>query len=135
MSLTGCARTLPRSLLALPLSLALVGCGSPPASRVKAEVACTREKEWLRYRCAVTLTDRQSGKPVERASVVLTADMPSMPLVHSVPPTTAAPGLARGTYQGVIALEMAGRWVIGIRVTGPVTDAFTHNLDVTPFPG
>lgn len=86
-------------------------------------------------RCAVNLTDRQSGKPVEGASLVLTADMPSVPLVHSVRLATAAPGRAPGTYQGVIQLEMAGRWVIGIRVTDPVSDAFTHNLDVSTPPG
>lgn len=122
-------------LLVLPLVLALGGCGSPAASPVKAQVACAQEKGWLRYRCTVTLSDRQTGKPIEGANVVLSADMPSMPLVHSVPPTPATAGSAPGAYEGVLQLEMAGRWVIGIRVTGPVSDAFTHDLDVSTPPG
>ena len=135
MSTSGYGKTFHRAaLLPLPLLVSLAGCGTPAASPVKAEVACAREKEWLRYRCAVTLTNRQSGKPVERANVVLTADMPSMLLVHSVPPVSAAPGATPSVYQGVIQLEMVGRWVIAVRVTGPVTDAFTHDLDATTLP-
>lgn len=122
-------------LLALPLVLALGGCGSPAASPVKAQVACAQERGWLRYRCTVTLSDRQTGKPIEGANVVLTADMPSMPLVHSVPPAPATAGSAAGAYEGFLQLEMAGRWVIGIRVTGPVSDAFTHDLDASTPPG
>lgn len=124
-------RAIGPALLVLPVIVLLSGCGSPAARSVRAEVACAREKGWLRYRCAVTLTDRQLGKPIEGASVVLTADMPSMPLVHSVPPVRAAPGATPGAYEGVIQFEMAGRWMIGVRVTGPVTDAFVHDLDVT----
>jgi hypothetical protein len=55
--------------------------------------------------------------------------MPSMPLAHSVRPAGAA-GTAPGVYRGTLELEMAGRWVIAARVTGPVSDQFTRVVDI-----
>jgi hypothetical protein len=52
--------------------------------------------------CTVTLTDRATGRPVEGATVTLSADMPSMPLAHSVPPAGAA-GAAPGVYRGTLS--------------------------------
>lgn len=115
---------------AFVFALVLAGCGSPSPSPLKAELTCAPEKVWLRYHCSVILADRKSGQPVEGASVVLTADMPSMPLVHNVAPASATPGARPGTYQAAIQFEMAGRWVITIRVTGPVADALSHDLEV-----
>lgn len=112
------------------LALALVGCGAPPASRLKAELTCRPEPGWLRYQCAVTLTERKGGRPIEGAAVVLVADMPSMPLVHNVAPAAATPGPRPGTYVAGLQFEMSGRWVVTIRVTGPVADALTQDLEV-----
>jgi hypothetical protein len=93
-------------------------------------LTCRPEAGWLRYQCAVTLTERKDGRPIEGASVTLTADMPSMPLVHNVAPAAATPGPRPGTYVASLQLEMAGRWVVTIRVTGPAADAVTHDLEV-----
>jgi len=113
--------------------LALGGaCGAPSPASVAAEVSCVPEASVLRQRCTVRLSDRRTGRALEGATVTLTADMPSMPLAHSVPPVTATPGDRPGTYQGALELEMTGRWVVAIRVKGPVNDQLTHTLDVSP---
>lgn len=107
-------------------------CTPPAPGSVAAEVACVAESSALRQRCRVRLTDRRTGRPVEGATVTLTADMPSMPLAHSARPITAAPAGAAGTYQGMLELEMAGRWVVAVRIAGPVQDQVTHPIEVNP---
>ena len=104
-------------------------CAAPAAPSVTAEISCVPLARALSQLCTVTLTDRATGRPVEGAKVTLSADMPSMPLAHSVPPAGAA-GTAPGVYRGTLELEMAGRWVIAARVTGPVSDQFTRVVDV-----
>ena len=52
-----------------------------------------------------------------------------MPLAHSMPPVTATPA-GNGRYEGLLDLDMAGRWVIAVRITGPVQDQVTHPIDV-----
>lgn len=116
--------------VALVLALLPSAC-SPPAPRaLDIRVSCAPEGHALRQRCAVTLTDRRTGRPVEGAAVSLHADMPSMPLAHSVRPVTATRGSPAGTYHGTLELEMTGRWVIAVRVAGPVHDQVTHAIDV-----
>lgn len=114
------------------LGVLAAGCAPPAPASVTAEVACVPEASALRQRCSVRLTDRRTGRPVEGATVTLTADMPSMPLAHSVRPVTAAPVPPAGTYQGTLELEMAGRWVIAARIAGPVQDQVTHPIEVNP---
>ena len=84
----------------------------------------------MRQRCSVTIIDRRTGRPVNGATVTLAADMPSMPLAHSVRPTTASAGMPPGTYDGTLELEMAGRWVVTVRIAGPMYDQVTHTIDV-----
>jgi hypothetical protein len=113
--------------------LALAGaCSPPPPASLAAEISCVPEASPLRQRCTVRLRDRATDRAVEDARVTLTADMPSMPLVHSVAPVAATPGPGPGTYQGTLELEMAGRWVVAVRVQGPVADQLTHTLDIAP---
>jgi len=116
---------------ALPLLAALsVACSpsAPPPPTV--QVSCVPEASPLRQRCTVTIIDRRTGRPVNGAAVTLAADMPSMPLAHSVRPVTATPGAGAGTYDGALELEMTGRWVITVRIAGPVYDQVTHTIDV-----
>ena len=101
---------------------------SPP--RLDARVSCVPETHRLRQLCSVTLTDRRTGGAVEGATVTLHADMPSMPLAHGVRPAAARSGATAGTYYGTLELEMAGRWVIAVRIAGPVSDQLTHSIDV-----
>lgn len=116
------------TLLAL-LALA-AGCLPPGPPSVRAELSCVPEGAVLRQRCTVTLTDRRTGQGVGGATVTLHADMPSMPLVHAVRPVTATPGARAGSYHGTLELEMSGRWVIAVRIAGPVNDQITHILEV-----
>ncbi len=116
---------------ALPLLAALsVACSpsAPPPPTV--QVSCVPEASPLSQRCSVTIIDRRTGRPVNGATVTLAADMPSMPLAHSVRPATASAGIAPGTYHGTLELEMAGRWVVTVRIAGPVYDQVTHTIDV-----
>ena len=116
---------------ALPLLAILsVACSpsAPPPPTV--QVSCVPEASPLRQRCSVTILDRRTGRPLNGATVTLAADMPSMPLAHSVRPATATPGAEPGTYRGTLELEMVGRWVVTVRIAGPVYDQVTHTIDV-----
>lgn len=108
----------------------LVGCTPPAPAAVDVAVACTAESTALRQRCQVRLADRRTGRPIEGATVTLSADMPSMPLAHAVVPVRATPTGAPGTYQGTLDLEMAGRWMVAVRIAGPVSDQLTQPLEV-----
>src|SRR5439155_19127235 len=115
---------------AIALVALAVGCSAPAPVSVDVGVSCAAETAVLRQRCTVTLRDRRTGRAVDGATVVLQADMPSMPLVHTVRPVVAAPGGPPGTYHGTLELEMTGHWVIAVRVTGPVSDQVTQALEV-----
>lgn len=98
---------------------------------VRATVICEPAEEDLVYRCVIKLTDRKTGAPVGGAVVVITADMPSMPTAHHMRPIEATPGDAPGIYQAMLKLEMAGRWALRIKVTGPITDQIVHAEEFT----
>jgi hypothetical protein len=106
------------------------GCSPPPPQAVSVALQCTAESHPLRQRCTVQVTDRGTGRGVAGATITLLADMPSMPLVHALPPVTAAPESPPGTYRATLTLEMAGRWVVQVRIAGPIADQTTHVIDV-----
>ncbi|OGK78774.1 MAG: hypothetical protein A2X51_13130 [Candidatus Rokubacteria bacterium GWC2_70_24] len=114
----------------LGLGLLAVGCSPPAPQAVAVDVSCVPESRPLRRLCTVRITDRQTGAAVRGATVTLHADMPSMPMAHSVPPAPAAPGAEPGVYRGVVELEMRGRWVVAVRIAGPVNDQVTHTIDI-----
>ena len=115
---------------ALVLAILAAACSPPPPVALDVRVSCAADGHALRQRCTVRLADRRTGRPLEGATVSLHADMPSMPLAHSVPPAAATPGAEPGTYHGTLEVEMAGRWVIAVRIAGPVRDQVTHTIDV-----
>lgn len=103
---------------------------------VRARVGCAPTGEELRYRCTITLADRQTGTPITGARVVINADMPAHPMVHHIKPIEARPGTTPGTYEAEVALEMAGRWALKITVGGPVVEQLVHVQEFgTPAPG
>ena len=50
------------------------------------------------------------------------ADMPSMPMAHTIRPEKARPGTLPGEYNVRLDLEMLGEWAIKLRLGGPVRD-------------
>jgi hypothetical protein len=90
------------------------------AQRVQAGLECKPAKGLLTYDCTIRLT--QGGKPLEKAELSVSADMPSMPMAHNVKPVKAAPGAQPGEYRARLELEMSGEWAVKLRLSGPVRD-------------
>lgn len=61
-----------------------------------------------------------SGVLLKDAAVVVSVDMPSMPMAHHVPKTTAKPGAEAGVYIARVTFEMPGEWAARIEVSKPV---------------
>ena len=103
--------------------------GLAQAPRDKVELACEPTKRNLVYRCLVHVAD-PAGKPVEGADVMLSADMPSMPMMHNVKPVTARPVAGKpGSYEVSLELEMPGEWMVKLQFRAPRRDLVTRKLD------
>jgi len=98
---------------ALLLSLVL-------AQTPQADLRCVATGEDFVYDCSIMLM--RGGRPLEGADVTVGADMPSMPMAHSVRPAKAIPGTKPGEYKARLDLEMLGEWAIKLRLDGPVRD-------------
>lgn len=94
--------------LAMPLAF---------AQRVEAKLDCKYTGKDFIYDCLIRL-----DPPVEGVQVTLGADMPSMPMAHTVKPTKAKPGKVKGEYRARLELEMPGEWAVKLRLAGPVRD-------------
>jgi hypothetical protein len=90
------------------------------AQTPKADLRCKATGEDFVYDCSIMLM--RDGKPLEGAQVTVGADMPSMPMAHSVRPAKARPGTKPGEYKARLDLEMLGEWAIKLRLDGPVRD-------------
>lgn len=100
----------------------LLAVPAQAAERVKAEVACQPAGEKLVYDCDIRLFAAGSGAPVEGVEIVVGADMPSMPMAHSVAPAKAEPAGEPGLYRVRLHLEMTGEWALKLRLSGPMRD-------------
>lgn len=101
------------------------------ARRVTAEVRCQGVGDGLTLDCQVQLRDRATQQPLTGATVVGSADMPSMPLAHRVQPVTAtAVAGSAGLYRLALRVEMYGSWAVHLRVSGPASDEVVHVQDV-----
>lgn len=93
------------------------------ADRAKATLACkTAPGPEFAYDCTLGLANARTGAPLDGATIVLGADMPSMPMVHNVPPFTFKPTGKPGQYEARIQLDMYGPWAIKLRISGPLRD-------------
>jgi hypothetical protein len=90
------------------------------AEQVLAEIACVPKGGKLDLECRLTLLEGSGRKPVTDQTVVVTADMPSMPGMHAVHPARAQPASDAGIYTVRLRLDMAGRWAVKIRIGEPV---------------
>ncbi len=104
------------ALLVMLLGLPVLAHAQTP----KAELRCTSTGEDFVYDCTITL--RRGGKPLDGVQITVGADMPSMPMAHSVRPAKARPGTKPGEYRTRLDLEMLGEWAVKLRLDGPVRD-------------
>ncbi|ODT29158.1 MAG: hypothetical protein ABS54_05240 [Hyphomicrobium sp. SCN 65-11] len=93
------------------------------ADRARATLSCKAlPSPEFAYDCTVDLANARTGAPLEGATIILGADMPSMPMVHNVPPFEFKTGDKPGRYQTHIQLDMYGPWAIKLRIAGPLRD-------------
>ena len=90
------------------------------AQKLHADMGCTPAGAELAYDCVIRLTS--GGKPLSGAQISVGADMPSMPMAHSVRPVKASPGQLPGEYLAKLEIEMHGDWAVKLRLSGPVRD-------------
>lgn len=112
------------------LAAALVSLALPAAAqRLAAELDCKPTQHDLVYDCRIALMEAASRKPVAGADVSLGADMPSMPMAHTVRPVKAKPAKKPGEYTARIELEMYGEWALKLNVRAPVRDVIVKKVD------
>ncbi len=104
------------ALVLIFLAVPVLAHGQTP----KADLRCKATGEDFVYDCTITL--RRGGKPLDGVEITVGADMPSMPMAHSVRPAKARPGTKPGEYRARLDLEMLGEWAVKLRLDGPVRD-------------
>ena len=106
-----------KSALFLILATAALPLHAQP---IQAALDCRFTGTDFVYDCVVRLA--RSGAPLAGAQVAIGADMPSMPMAHNIKPVKAKAGGKPGEYEARLDLEMAGEWVLKLRLSGPVRD-------------
>jgi hypothetical protein len=114
---------------ALFLILALLPCPAM-AQRVQGQMSCTHTGNDFVYDCVVRIT--RNAKPVSGLTVLVGADMPSMPMAHNTKPAKARAGNAAGEYLVRLDLEMAGEWAVKMRLSGPFRDVLVLHYSFSP---
>lgn len=114
-------------LLAAGLSPVLAPAAAQ-ALRPQAELACVAYGSGPQLECTLRVT--RAGHPVEGLQVTLGAQMPSMPMAHSVKPAPALPTGRPGEYRGVLSLQMNGAWAVQADLAGPLRERVVRTLAV-----
>jgi hypothetical protein len=96
--------------------------GAWAQTRAKADLTCKAGTQKLHYDCVIKLLDSRSGAPLSGVTLMVGADMPSMPGMHNVRPVKATEGPERGTYRTPLVLEMHGDWAVRLDLSGPMRD-------------
>lgn len=110
----------------LPILLLIVS--SPLlAQGAQAGLRCKLTATDYVYDCTIKLA--RNGKPLAGLGVTVGADMPSMPMAHTLKPVQAKPGKAPGEYRASLDLEMLGEWAVKLTLRGPVTGELTLLYD------
>jgi YtkA-like len=108
-------------VLAMAATVVLASAAAA-AERARADVSCQPGAKALQYDCVIRLTNARTGAPLTRVDLTVGADMPSMPMAHTVRPVKATPALEPGTYRAVIELEMHGDWALQLNLAGELRD-------------
>lgn len=98
--------------------------------RAKTDVNC--KAEGLQLDCTIRLTNAATGAPLAGIGVTVSADMPSMPMVHNIRPSKAAASAEPGSYRAKLELEMSGDWALRVDLSGPVRDRVIKTIRVAP---
>ena len=110
----------------------LVTKAGAASERADADIVCDETALPLQYSCTIQLYERNSGRPLSGAKIVINADMPDMPMAHNVPPVIAIENEAPGLYQATLILEMRGQWVLRLSVSGPLRDIVVVAMEFSP---
>ena len=107
---------------ALTIVVCCAGALSAAEERAKAEVTCQPTGKPLQYDCTIRLTHARTDAPLTDVTVMVGADMPSMPMMHNVRPMKATAGRESGSYEARLDLEMLGDWAVRLDLIGKVRD-------------
>ena len=110
----------------------LAEAASAQSIRAKADVDCKPAGQLLHYDCVIKLMNVRTTEPLAGVTLMVGADMPSMPMMHNVRPVKANPGAEAGTYQALLVLEMHGDWALQLNLSGPVRDRVVTILRFEP---
>jgi hypothetical protein len=121
-----------RPLFAGLIAAALAGPASAQAVRAKADVDCKPAGQLLHYDCVIKLMNARTSESLSGVTLMVGADMPSMPMMHNVRPVKATPGAEAGMYQALLVLEMHGDWALQLNLSGPVRDRVVTTLRFDP---
>jgi hypothetical protein len=105
---------------------------SAAADRAKANVSCTPTGQALQYDCVIKLTNARTSEPLSGVTLMVGADMPSMPMMHNVRPVRATAEQPAGTYRARLLLEMHGDWAVQLNLSGPLRDRVVSMLRFEP---
>src|SRR5262245_30935910 len=117
--------------------------GAHAQVRAKADISCRPAPEKLQYDCTIKLANSRSNEPLTGLTLMVGADMPSMPAAHNVRPVRARVEQDKGTYRARIVLEMHGDWSRRLDPAGSVQHGWVKLLrfesdrvgEATPAPG
>ncbi len=113
---------------ALTIAVCFAGALSAAEVRAKADVTCQPTGKPLQYDCTIRLTHARTDAPLTDVTVMVGADMPSMPMMHNVRPMKATVGREAGSYEARLDLEMLGDWALRIDLTGKLRDRVINVL-------
>jgi hypothetical protein len=119
-------------MLSFAILTLLVATPALSQERARAAVTCKPTGEKLTYDCAIDLKDAKSGSAIANATIVVGADMPSMPMAHNVKPVAAKAGARAGSYEARLVLEMHGDWAVHVTVETPLRDKLVQLLNFAP---
>jgi hypothetical protein len=111
-----------RAVAALMLLAGAASIADAADIRAKADVTCQPAKESLHYDCVITLTNARTNAALTGVTLMVGADMPSMPMAHNVRPVKAEAGSEPGSYRARLELEMTGVWALRLDLSGPLRD-------------
>lgn len=120
-----------RSVVHLVVAVGLVAGATihaGAAERPMVEVMCSPTAKKLVYMCMFKVMGKKSHQPITDAEFTLKADMPSMPMAHSVPPMQPEPTEKPGVYHAMIELEMMGEWALKMEFAKPVRDIVIEKI-------